>query len=295
MPTGFVTDPLLATHDTGPGHPERPARLDAVLRAVQGLDLLPIPARDATRAELSTVHDEAYLRQVEARILRGEARLDPDTAVCPASHAAARRAAGAALALGEAFLEGRVTGGFGGVRPPGHHACRARAMGFCIFNNAALLARLLHDHGRRVAIVDWDVHHGNGTQEIFWEEPAVGYLSLHQSPLWPGTGARHETGAGNIRNIPMRPGGGDAEYGTAFRDEVLPWLIDRAPDVVVLSAGFDAHAADPLAQMRLSAEAFATFTRLLARWPLLSLLEGGYDLDALEESVRAHVGAMAGG
>jgi len=292
MRTGLCTDPLFALHDTGPGHPERPERLAAAGRVLAGLDLVPIGPRDAGRAELEAVHAPAYLDALEARIAAGETQLDPDTVACRASWRAALRAAGAGLALAEALLEGRIQAGFGLVRPPGHHACRSRAMGFCLLNNVAVLARFLQARGKRVAIVDWDVHHGNGTQDIFEDDPEVGYLSLHQSPLWPFTGFREEKGAGNIRNIPLPPGSGDAVYEMAFDEEVLPWVDERAPDVLLISAGFDAHARDPLANMNLSSEAFGAFTHKLLGRPILSLLEGGYDLTGLGGAVHAHVLAL---
>ncbi|MHC4971125.1 MAG: histone deacetylase family protein [Planctomycetota bacterium] len=289
MRTGLVTDPVFVRHLTGPGHPERPERLPAVLDALEGLELVQVAPRDASRAELEAAHDAEYVTRLEERIAQGSGHLDADTVVCRDSYAAAVRAAGAALALGEAWLAGDVETGFACVRPPGHHACRARAMGFCLFNNVAVLARFLQAAGKRVCILDWDVHHGNGTQDIFWKDEEVGYCSLHQFPFYPGTGAAHETGAGNILNVPLAAGSGSAEYRAAFEKEVVPWLDARAPDVVLVSAGFDAHARDPLAQMRLQADDYAAFTRMLLDRPLLSLLEGGYDLEGLASSARAHL------
>jgi len=293
--TGFVDDRLFDAHRTGPGHPERPERLAAVRRAAEGLPLRRIEARDAAPAELERAHDRDYLAWLEGAIAKGAGSLDPDTAVCAESWDAAVRAAGAGLALGEAWLAGTIDNGFACVRPPGHHAERRRAMGFCLLGNVAILAYALREAGKRVAIVDWDVHHGNGTQDILWNEPGIGFLSLHQWPLYPGTGGERETGCGNIRNIPMPAGSGDAEYGAAFDATVMPWLEERAPDVVLVSAGFDAHARDPLASQELSSGAFGDFTTRLMRWPVLALLEGGYDLVALEESVRATLGALCGG
>ncbi|MHC4817390.1 MAG: histone deacetylase family protein [Planctomycetota bacterium] len=289
MRTGLVTDPLFLRHLTGSGHPERPERLPAILEALEGLDLAPVAPRDASRAELEAAHDADYVTRLGERIAQGSGHLDADTVVSRDSYAAAVRAAGAALALGEAWLAGDVETGFACVRPPGHHACRGRAMGFCLFNNVAVLARFLHAAGKRVGIVDWDVHHGNGTQDIFWNDPEIGYCSVHQFPFYPGTGAAHETGAGNILNVPLPAGSGSAEYRTAFEKKILPWLNTRAPDVVLVSAGFDAHARDPLAEMQLSADDFKTFTRMLLDRPLLSVLEGGYDLEGLAASARAHV------
>jgi len=292
MKTGLVTDPLFAEHDTGPGHPERAERLPAIARHIAGLDLTRVEPRDANMAELEAAHDPDYLRATRDAIAGGADRLDADTVTCPVSFRAAVRAAGGALALADAWLAGRIEAGFAAVRPPGHHACRGRAMGFCLINNMAVLALYLKARGKRVAIVDWDVHHGNGTQDILWEEPEIGYCSLHQSPLYPGSGAASETGAGNILNLPLPAGCGDREYLTVFDDKVLPWLTQRDPEVVLISAGFDAHRRDPLAGMRLSSGAFGEFTTRLLRWPLLSLLEGGYDLEGLGESVHAHLQAL---
>jgi len=284
--TGFVTDPLFALHDAGPGHPERPERLEAVRQAVDGLPLVAIEPRDATFAELAAAHDPDYLRALE-KLTRGRAvRIDPDTATSERSHEAAVRAAGAALALGEAWLDGRIDAGFAAVRPPGHHACRARAMGFCLLNNIAVLARFLQARGRRVAIVDWDVHHGNGTQDIFRNDAQVGYCSLHQYPLFPGTGASDEGDDSNLLDLPLPPGSGDDEYRWLWEDRVLPWVERRDPDVVLVSAGFDAHHLEHLANQRLGTETFAWFTKTLAHRPQLLLLEGGYSLEALRDGVR---------
>ena len=295
MRTGLVTDPIFARHLTGPAHPERPERLPAILAAMAGLELAEVAPRDATRAELEAAHDADYVTWLGERIAKGAGHLDADTAVSSDSYAAAVRAAGAALALGEAWLAGDIETGFACVRPPGHHACRGRAMGFCLLNNIAVLARFLHAQGRRVCIVDWDVHHGNGTQDIFWTDPEIGYCSLHQFPFYPGSGAAQETGAGNILNVPLPAGSGSAEYRAAFEEKVLPWLESRAPDVVCVSAGFDAHLRDPLAQMRLDSDDFAAFTRMLLTRPLLSVLEGGYHLEGLASSVRAHLEALLAG
>ncbi|MHC4547911.1 MAG: histone deacetylase family protein [Planctomycetota bacterium] len=295
MRTGLATDPVLLRHDTGPGHPESAARLPAILNRIKDLDLLTVAARDATPAELEAAHEPQYVAWVKERLEQGATHFDVDTVVGRGSYAAAVRAAGAALALAEALQDGRIEAGFACVRPPGHHACRARAMGFCLFNHVAVLARFLQARGRRVCVVDWDVHHGNGTQDILWDVPEIGYCSLHQYPHYPGTGAPDESGAGNILNIPMEPGSDGARYLTAFEDEVLPWLDARAPDVVCLSAGFDAHAHDPLAEMRLTAEDYAALTRRLLGRPLLSVLEGGYDLEGLADSVRAHLEVLIAG
>ena len=266
--------------------------MQAVLEALTGLPLTHVGSRDASVEELSAAHTEGYAAHIKERIEAGETHLDGDTVVCPQSYAAAVRAAGSALALGEALLAGEIEAGFACVRPPGHHACKQRAMGFCLFNNVAVLARFLHAHGKSVCIVDWDVHHGNGTQDIFRDDATVGYCSLHQSPLYPGTGAASETGAGNILNIPLPSGMGDHGYLEVFDRRVVPWVSERDPDVLLISAGFDAHRDDPLAGMRLSSAAFGEFTRRLPGRPILSLLEGGYDLEGLAGGVQAHVQAL---
>ncbi len=295
MKTALVTDSLFFNHETGPGHPERAARLRAVLDALQDLDLVRIPARDATYDEIARAHDPAHAPHIAGQLRDGARQLDNDTVVGPGSLEAALRAAGAALALGEAWLEGHVDNGFAAVRPPGHHATPSRAMGFCLFNNVAILARMLAAAGRRVAIFDWDVHHGNGTQDIFFNDASVGYASVHQAPLYPGTGRATEVGAGNILNRPLPAGTRGDAYVALVQDEIIPWLEERAPDVVLISAGFDAHTRDPLGGMEVEAEHFAQMTKDLMRWPCLSVLEGGYDLDGLAESARAHVMALTAG
>jgi acetoin utilization deacetylase AcuC-like enzyme len=286
MKTGLVSDPLCSLHDPGPGHPERPERLDAVLAGAEGLPLVSIEARDATFDELAAAHDPAYVRGLEERTRGRAVRLDPDTATSEHSWDAAVRAAGAALALGEAWLDGRIEAGFAAVRPPGHHACRARAMGFCLLNNVAVLARFLQARGRRVAIVDWDVHHGNGTEDIFRDDAQVGYASLHQYPLYPGTGSADDGDGAHVLNLPLPPGSGDEEYRWVWEDRLLPWLAERDPEVVLLSAGFDAHRLEHLASQTLETDTFAWFTRTLAGRPVLAVLEGGYNLEALRDGVR---------
>jgi acetoin utilization deacetylase AcuC-like enzyme len=293
--TAFLHDSLFGRHDTGEGHPERPQRLDAILERTKDLPLIRIEPRDATVAELETVHAEAYPALIRQRVESGASRLDADTTISADSYAAAVRAAGAALRLGEAWLGGEIDAGFAAVRPPGHHACPARPMGFCLFNNVALLARFLHGRGKRVCVVDWDVHHGNGTQEILWGDAEIGFCSLHQFPFYPGTGTESETGAGNVLNVPLTAGCDGDDYRSAFDSRVLPWIESRAPEVILVSAGFDAHARDPLAEMLLDAEDYAWFTRALIGRPILSLLEGGYDLQGLGDSVRAHLEALLAG
>ena len=297
--TVFVTDPTHTDH-VAPRHPERPARLEAIVAQLEerGLHgrLLERPPRDATDEELRTVHDTALLAAVERAAARG-ASLDADTYTTPQSLGIARRSAGALLVALEAVLAGEATNGFVATRPPGHHALPGRAMGFCLFNNVAIAATAALNAGvQRLAIVDWDVHHGNGTQDIFWRDKSVCFASTHQMPLYPGTGALGETGEGNIWNAPLRPGDGGEQFRQAMESRVLPALRNFAPDLILISAGFDAHEADPLANLRLVEADFAWATTALleiaarhARGRVVSVLEGGYDLTALARSVAVHV------
>lgn len=307
MATGFVYDARFLDHDTGPGHPERPERLTASLAAIRPApwfaDLVELPARAAVTDELARVHDPAYVERAYAACASGAPFLDTtDVMISSASCDVAALAAGAALTLGDALAEGRIANGFALLRPPGHHAERATALGFCLFNNVAVLARdLVARHGfERIAIVDWDVHHGNGTQHTFEADPGVLYVSTHQYPYYPGTGAATETGtgagAGTTLNCPMAAGAGDADYERAFREQILPKLDAFAPDCVLVSAGFDAHADDPLADIELSTPFFGWMSdRLLevadrhAGGRLVSVLEGGYHLTRLGECVAVHL------
>ena len=303
MATLLLTHPDCLRHVTPPGHPERVARLEAVLRALSAPRFAPLRREAAPLAEDAEVlrcHPPDYLEAVRAaEPAGGWNALDPDTHLSPGSVAAALRAVGAAGRAVEAVLAGEVRNAFCAVRPPGHHAEAARAMGFCLFGTVAIAAkRALDRHGLgRVAVVDFDVHHGNGTQALLWDEARALYVSVHQSPLYPGTGDRHETGAhGNVLNLPLPPGTGGREFRDAVEAMALPALDDFAPELVLVSAGFDAHAADPLAQMRLTADDFAWITAALcdvadrhAAGRVVSALEGGYDLAALAESAAAHV------
>ena len=281
-------------HDPGPGHAERPARLSAVieaLQAVRGLQWAEAP--EATRAQLARVHSPALIERVLESEIPGTLRLDPDTVMSPDSPQAALRAAGAAVAAVDAVLGGEVAQAFCAVRPPGHHATADTAMGFCLFNAVAVAAaHALAAHGlERVAILDFDVHHGNGSQDIFAADPRVLYISSHQSPLYPGTGAAGEHGVGNIVNAPLPPDAGGAALRAAWRDRLLPAARAFAPQLVLVSAGFDAHRLDPLAQLRAEAGDYAwlgreiaALAREVAQGRVVSLLEGGYSLEALRES-----------
>ena len=306
MATIVFTHPVCVEHDPGEYHPERPDRLRAVLAALKGKGFEALAWREAPKAEraqIERVHDENYVDQILTSVpKRGHLHLDPDTAMSPASGEAALRAAGAAAAAVDAVMAGEAQNAFCAVRPPGHHAENSQAMGFCLFNNvavAALQARAVHGL-KRIAVVDFDVHHGNGTQHSFERDPDLFYGSSHQWPAYPGTGLAEETGiAGNVANVPLHPGAGSAEFRDGYRKTILPALIRFAPEFLVISAGFDAHARDPLAQLRLGADDYAWVTRELlavaetcAKGRAISCLEGGYDLEALAESAAAHVREM---
>ena len=304
--TGLVADPICKIHDAGWGHPETPSRYDAIFRAfcVSGLieHLEKIPCRTALPTELLRVHTADYLALAQREIEGGVATLSTgDADVCPKSWAAALYAVGGCLNAVDAVLDGRVKNAFCLVRPPGHHATADRGMGFCVLNNAALAARYAQARGlKRVLIVDWDVHHGNGTQDLLWDEPRATFVSTHQSPLYPGSGMRAERGAhGQIVNIPLPPGTAGPAYREAFDSLAMPALRAAAPELILVSAGFDAHRDDPLAQLGLTAADFGWITGRLCEVAeeccagrLVSVLEGGYDLDALADSVAAHVGVL---
>ena len=304
MSVAIYTHDACLAHDTGAGHPESSARLAAVLEALDDArfaSLRRIVAPAATREQLARVHTADLIDAVlDEPVASGWRRLDPDTVMSPASAEAALRAAGAVCAAVDAAMTGAHARAFCAVRPPGHHATRDTAMGFCLFNNIAVGAAQALARGiERIAIVDFDVHHGNGTQDIFWNEPRVLYASTHQSPLYPGTGARGETGAGNIVNAPLPPGAGSAQFRAAMSEIVLPRLAQFRPQLVMISAGFDAHRLDPLASLNFGAEDFAWATRELvavanahAQGRVVSSLEGGYSLMALRESTAAHATAL---
>lgn len=306
MTLRIYTHPAGLAHDTGPGHAERPQRLEAVTAALQAaFDDIPWQeAPLATRGQLLRVHAPSLLQQVLDSRPAARTMLDPDTVLSPDSPEAASRAAGAGIAALDAVLAGEIASAFCAVRPPGHHATADTAMGFCLFNSIAVAAaHALDQHGlARVAIVDFDVHHGNGTQAIFERDPRVLYLSSHQMPLYPDTGYAHERGVGNILNAPLPPGAGGKAFRAAWQEQLLPALEEFAPQLLLVSAGFDAHWRDPLAQLQLDADDFAWLTGALvavasrhADGRIVSMLEGGYDLQALRECSVAHVRALRGG
>lgn len=302
MVTRLYTHPIYLEHLTPAGHPERPDRLRAIQRvlddpAFSALDRVEAPMGD--EEAILYAHPQAHLDRVRDAIPEaGLAAMDADTTVSPKSWQAALTAIGAANAAVDDVFEGRADNVFVAARPPGHHAEKATAMGFCLFNNAAIAARhAQRRHGaERVAIIDWDVHHGNGTQDIFWDDPSVLYCSTHQMPLYPGTGARSETGVGNIVNAPLAPRTGSDLFREALLSRILPEVDRFQPDLIIISAGFDAHHRDPLAEINLTEEDFDWATgQLMERADrhgsgrLVSLLEGGYDLQGLAFSVAAHV------
>jgi acetoin utilization deacetylase AcuC-like enzyme len=305
MTTLLFTHPLCLAHDPGTHHPESPARLRAVLSALEGPEFDRLERREApeaTIAELLPVHTRQHVERVFAAVPKqGHVGLDPDTVLCPQSGQAALAAAGAAVAAVDAVAGGEAKNAFCAVRPPGHHAEPGRAMGFCLFNNAAIAARRAQQTHKlgRVAIVDFDVHHGNGSQAVAETDATLFYGSTHQYPLYPGTGAASERGLGNVVNVPLRPMAGSQEFRAGFAAMLLPALEAFSPELIVISAGFDAHLADPLAQLQLDEDDYTWATeRLLdvaerhAEGRVVSTLEGGYDLLALGASSAAHVRAL---
>ena len=306
MTTRFYFHPLCIEHEPASGHPESPARL-LTIAGVLADGAFDARERhkpsEATREQLMLMHSAEHVDRVFGLVPdNGYARVDADTIMSPKSGEAALRAAGALIEAVDAVMTGVADNAFCAMRPPGHHAEPTQAMGFCLFNSVAIGAEhARRAHGaERVVVMDFDVHHGNGTQAMFWDEPDLFYASTHQWPLYPGTGDRSERGAhGNIVNAPLSVGAGSADFRTAIREVVLPAMWDFAPDLVMISAGFDGHRRDPLAQLSLETEDFAWVTNELRKLAdkacggrLVSTLEGGYDLAALGDSAAAHVRAL---
>ena len=310
MTTLLLSHPDSSGHDMGLGHPERPDRIRAVLHRLDAPAFAGLVRSEAPAAERDAIlraHPAAYVDALMAARPSGEAmvRLDADTVMNAGTWPAVTRAAGGAVAAVDAVVAGQADNAFVATRPPGHHAESVKAMGFCFLNNAAIAARHAQvAHGlERVAIIDFDVHHGNGTQEIFWDDPSVLYCSTHEMPLYPGTGSARERGAHDtIVNVPLRSGDGGEAFRAAIDGTIVPRVERFAPDLVILSSGFDAHRRDPLASLQFVEEDFAWVTRRFltvadrhAKGRLVSLLEGGYDLEGLAASVDAHVRALMGG
>jgi acetoin utilization deacetylase AcuC-like enzyme len=311
--TGIGADSRVKKHDTGPGHPEQPARFSAVLNRLETSgflqDLIRLESRVVTDDELALVHTREYIGLVEREVAQNRRQLSTgDTAISAQSTEAARLAAGCALSAIDAVFSGTVQNAFCAVRPPGHHASSARGMGFCLFNNIAIAARYAQQRhsAERVVIADWDVHHGNGTQDIFYEDGSTLFFSTHQSPWYPGTGDATERGigdgAGKTINCPLPAGSGGTEILGAFRQVLLPAAQAFRPDLVLISAGFDSRIGDPLGQFLLSDDDFRELTRMMMDLAmqhcdgrLVSILEGGYSLTGLANAAEAHVQTLLSG
>ncbi len=303
MKTAIVIDPRYRQHDPGPGHPERPERLLAIedlVHSWRGAPLERVEARIAADDEIRAAHSDDLLELVRGTQAHAYSRIDADTTACDRSFEIALLAAGGVLQLVDAVATRAHRNGFAFVRPPGHHATSGRAMGFCLFNNVAVAARFLQrEHGlERIAIVDWDLHHGNGTEAIFYDDPSVLYVSLHQSPLYPGTGAATDigrgAGLGYTVNVPFAPGTGDEGYLLAVDEIITPILRQYAPQFILVSAGFDCHWRDPLGSQQVTEKGFVGMARSLiavanecADGRIAAVLEGGYDLDAIRGSTEA--------
>ncbi len=308
MATLIYTHQSALEHVTPPGHPERVDRMKAILKVLASPYFKGLPILEAPRGKMEDIlraHTEEHYRRVTSLSIEEDFEyLDPDTVMSPGSLEAALRAVGAATSAVDAVFQGDAANAFCAMRPPGHHAEHNKAMGFCFFNQAAIAALYARDqyHAERVAVVDFDVHHGNGTQDIFWSDKDLFYGSTHQMPLFPGSGAQNETGVGNIFNAPLKAGDGGQEFRAAMSEVILPALNLHQPDLVIISAGFDAHINDPLSSLRLTEEDFAWATLQLMEVAethcdsrVVSVLEGGYDLQGLAASVAVHIQTLMHG
>ena len=307
--TGYISDPFYLKHKNEP-HPENPGRLNAIQKNIESSkyynNLTLIQPRKATVEDIAKVHGTGYIRSVEDSCRNGVRNLDADTVISADSYQAALLSAGAGLEALDKILEGTVSNAFCAVRPPGHHAEQNKAMGFCLFNNVGVIARYAQDvkNIQKIFIFDWDVHHGNGTQHSFYKDSSVYYSSIHQYPFYPGTGSVDETGTGDglgsNLNLPMQAYSCDADYINAIEHKLIPVIQKFNPDLIIISAGFDAHENDPLAQINLSTECFGKMTQKLMEIAndvcdgrILSMLEGGYDYSALADSVQLHVETLS--
>src|SRR5688572_20391244 len=312
MRTALVHHPMYEKHDTGPGHPEMPARYRVVIDALHADEKLmsglsEITPGKASQGIVQAAHTKEHFKRVEAAFAGGLDRLDMDTTISMESFDVSLFGAGGAIAGVDAVMQGEMRNAFVAVRPPGHHATAERTMGFCVFNNVAVAARYAQNKYKeieRVAVIDWDVHHGNGTQGIFYSDPSVFFFSMHQYPWYPGTGSRGETGQGKglgaTLNIPVRAFTQSKDQRSAFESAIHEIASKMKPDIVFISAGFDAHRTDPLGQLQLEDPDFRLMTQTIMQWAdevcegrVVSCLEGGYNLDTLGETVRSHVETLS--